>query len=121
MAIQAPTDASANPAVASAQGRRRLFPHGHPGLVLTLILTCQLMVVLDATIVNIALPDIKSALNFSPAGLSWVINAYTLTFGGLLLLGARAGDILGRRRTFLGGIGLFTLASLARWLRPVVG
>jgi len=70
------------------------------------------MVVLDATIVNIALPDIKSALDFSPAGLSWVINAYTLTFGGLLLLGARAGDILGRRRTFLAGIGLFTLASL---------
>jgi EmrB/QacA subfamily drug resistance transporter len=70
------------------------------------------MVVLDATIVNIALPDIKTALHFSPAGLSWVVNAYTLTFGGLLLLGARAGDILGRRRTFLAGIGLFTLASL---------
>ncbi|MDQ2748806.1 MAG: MFS transporter [Actinomycetota bacterium] len=70
------------------------------------------MVVLDATIVNIALPDIKSALHFSPASLSWVVNAYTLTFGGLLLLGARAGDILGRRRTFLAGIGVFTLASL---------
>ncbi|MEP7021522.1 MAG: MFS transporter, partial [Pseudonocardiales bacterium] len=94
------------------QTRRRLFPHGHPGLVLTLILTSQLMVVLDATIVNIALPDIRSALHFSPAGLSWVVNAYTLTFGGLLLLGARAGDILGRRRTFLAGISLFTLASL---------
>src|SRR5437870_9563004 len=85
------------PATAAPPTRRRLLPHGHPGLVLTLILTCQLMVVLDATIVNIALPDIKSALHFSPAGLSWVINAYTLTFGGLLLLGARAGDILGRR------------------------
>jgi EmrB/QacA subfamily drug resistance transporter len=71
------------------------------------------MVVLDATIVNIALPDIRTALHFSPASLSWVINAYTLTFGGLLLLGARAGDILGRRRTFLAGITLFTLASLA--------
>ncbi|PZS25175.1 MAG: MFS transporter [Pseudonocardiales bacterium] len=70
------------------------------------------MVVLDATIVNIALPDIRSALHFSPAGLSWVVNAYTLSFGGLLLLGARAGDILGRRRMFLAGIGLFTLASL---------
>jgi EmrB/QacA subfamily drug resistance transporter len=99
-------------ATAAPRTGRRLLPHGHPGLVLTLILTCQLMVVLDATIVNIALPDIKSALDFSPAGLSWVINAYTLTFGGLLLLGARAGDILGRRRTFLAGIGLFTLASL---------
>jgi EmrB/QacA subfamily drug resistance transporter len=97
---------------APRRGRIRL-PHGHPGLVLALILTCQLMVVLDATIVNIALHDIKSSLGFSSAGLSWVINAYTLSFGGLLLLGARAGDILGRRRVFLGGIALFTLASLA--------
>jgi EmrB/QacA subfamily drug resistance transporter len=80
--------------------------------VLTLILSVQLMVVLDATIVNIALPDIRTALHFSPTSLSWVINAYTLTFGGLLLLGARAGDILGRRRIFLSGIALFTLASL---------
>jgi EmrB/QacA subfamily drug resistance transporter len=87
--------------------------HGHPGIVLAIILTCQLMVVLDATIVNIALPDIKNALGFSSADLSWVINAYTLTFGGLLLLGARAGDILGRRRTLLAGITLFTVASLA--------
>jgi EmrB/QacA subfamily drug resistance transporter len=71
------------------------------------------MVVLDATIVNIALPDIKNALGFSSTGLSWVINAYTLAFGGLLLLGARAGDILGRRRVFLVGIGLFTLASMS--------
>lgn len=85
---------------------------GHRGLVLTLILTAQLMVVLDATIVNIALHDIRDALNFSPAGLSWVVNAYTLTFGGLLLLGARAGDIIGRRRTFALGLALFTLASL---------
>ncbi len=85
---------------------------GHPSLVLAVILTCQLMVVLDATIVNIALPSIRSALHFSAADLSWVINAYTLSFGGLLLLGARAGDILGRRRTFLIGIGLFSLASL---------
>jgi len=81
-------------------------------LVLALVLTAQLMVVLDATIVNIALPEISSALDFTPTGLSWVINAYTLVFGGLLLLGARAGDILGRRRVFLSGIALFTLASL---------
>ncbi|KAA0023128.1 MFS transporter [Antrihabitans cavernicola] len=86
--------------------------HGHPTLVLTLILTCQLMVVLDATIVNVALPHIQSALHFSATDLSWVVSAYTLTFGGLLLLGARAGDILGRRRTFLFGVALFTLASL---------
>jgi len=81
-------------------------------LVLGIILTCQLMVTVDATIVNIALPHIKSALHFSSSSLSWVVNAYTLTFGGLLLLGARSGDIVGRRRTFLVGIALFTLASL---------
>ncbi len=82
------------------------------GLVLAVILTCQLMVVLDATIVNVALPDIKTSLHFSDAQLSWVLNAYTLTFGGLLLLGARAGDLFGRRTTFLTGIGIFTVASL---------
>jgi EmrB/QacA subfamily drug resistance transporter len=98
---------------AGARPRRRLLPHGHPGLVLAVILTCQLMVVLDSTIVNIALPDIQGALRLSSANLSWVINAYTLAFGGLLLLGARAGDILGRRATFLAGIGLFVAASLA--------
>ncbi|NUS11214.1 MAG: MFS transporter [Streptomyces sp.] len=71
------------------------------------------MVVLDSTIVNIANPHIKDALGFSTSGLSWVVNAYTLTFGGLLLLGGRAGDILGRRRVFVAGIALFTAASLA--------
>ncbi len=71
------------------------------------------MVVVDATIVNIALPHIRTALGFSAPSLSWVVNAYTLTFGGLLLLGARCGDILGRRRTFTAGIGLFVVASLA--------
>ncbi len=81
-------------------------------VVLAVILTSQLMVVLDATIVNVALPDIKTALGFSDSQLSWVLNAYTLTFGGLLLLGARAGDLLGRRRTFLAGIAIFTFASL---------
>ena len=96
---------------------RRVLRPGNSGLVLALILTSQLMVVLDATIVNIALPDIKTALDFSPSGLSWVVNAYTLTFGGLLLLGARAGDLLGRRRTFVTGLAIFTLASLGRWLR----
>jgi EmrB/QacA subfamily drug resistance transporter len=84
----------------------------HPGLTLTVIAASQLMVVLDATIVNIALPHIQQALHFSTTSLSWVLNAYTLTFGGLLLLGGRAGDILGRRRVFIFGILLFTLASL---------
>src|SRR4051794_33257373 len=83
----------------------------HPGIALAVIAACQLMVVLDATIVNIALPSIQTALNFQTADLSWVLNAYTLTFGGLLLLGARAGDILGRRRVFVFGILLFSLAS----------
>src|SRR6266568_4113057 len=84
----------------------------HPALTLTVIAGAQLMVVLDATIVNIALPHIQSALHFSTTSLSWVLNAYTLTFGGLLLLGGRAGDILGRRRVFIFGILLFSLASL---------
>jgi EmrB/QacA subfamily drug resistance transporter len=84
----------------------------HPALTLTVIAASQLMVVLDATIVNIALPHIQSALHFSTTSLSWVLNAYTLTFGGLLLLGGRAGDILGRRRVFITGILVFSLASL---------
>jgi EmrB/QacA subfamily drug resistance transporter len=87
-------------------GNRRL------GLALVVIATAQLMVVLDATIVNVALPHIQTALGFSGSGLEWVVNAYALTFGGLLLLGGRAGDILGRRRVFIAGIILFSLASL---------
>jgi EmrB/QacA subfamily drug resistance transporter len=71
------------------------------------------MIILDLTVVNIALPSIAQGLHFSEPNLSWVLNAYTLTFGGLLLLGGRAGDILGRRRVFIAGIVLFTVASLA--------
>ncbi|HTS98369.1 MAG TPA: MFS transporter [Streptosporangiaceae bacterium] len=82
------------------------------GLALVVIATAQLMVVLDATIVNVALPHIQLALGFSGNGLEWVVNAYALTFGGLLLLGGRAGDILGRRRVFIAGIILFSVASL---------
>ncbi|MEV4038649.1 MFS transporter [Streptomyces umbrinus] len=81
-------------------------------IALLVIASCQLMVVLDITIVNIALPHIQSSLGFSTENLSWVINAYTLTFGGLLLLGGRLGDILGRRRVFMFGVLLFVLASL---------
>ena len=76
------------------------------------MLCAQLMVVLDMTVVNIALPHIQTGLHFSEASLSWVLNGYTLTFGGLLLLGGRAGDILGRRRVFMAGIAIFTVASL---------
>jgi EmrB/QacA subfamily drug resistance transporter len=83
----------------------------HLGVALLLIATAQLMVVLDATIVIVAQPHIQTALGFSDSGLEWVTNAYALTFGGLLLLGGRAGDLLGRRRMFV--IGLFSAASLA--------
>ena len=85
----------------------------HLGVALAVIATAQLMVVLDATIVNVALPHVQRALGFSGTGLEWVVNAYALTFGGLLLLGGRAGDILGRRRMFIAGMVLFSLASLA--------
>jgi hypothetical protein len=94
----------------------------HPAVALAVIAASQLMVVLDVTIVNIALPQIQRSLGFSTTDLSWVLNAYTLTFGGLLLLGGRAGDILGRRRVFIAGILLFTLASFrAGWPRPRAG
>ena len=69
------------------------------------------MVILDATITLVALPSIQSDLHFAPSDLQWVINAYMLAFGGFLLLGGRAGDLLGRRRLFLAGVGLFTVAS----------
>jgi EmrB/QacA subfamily drug resistance transporter len=91
---------------ATAGGSRRL------GLALVVIAAAQLMVVLDATIVNVALPHIQQALGFSGSGLEWVVNAYAVTFGGLLLLGGRAGDILGRRRVFIAGLLLFSAASL---------
>src|SRR4051794_35953401 len=85
----------------------------HLGVALLVIATAQLMVVLDATVVNVALPRIQAALGFSGAGLEWVVNAYALTLGGLLLLGGRAGDLLGRRRMFVTGLLLFSAASLA--------
>jgi EmrB/QacA subfamily drug resistance transporter len=83
------------------------------GLALLVIATAQLMVVLDATIVNVALPHIQRTLGFSGSGLEWVVNAYALAFGGLMLLGGRAGDLLGRRKVFIGGLLLFSAASLA--------
>ena len=80
-----------------------------------LVVLClgSLMIVLDSTIVNVALPSIKKDLGFSQTSLAWVVNGYLLTFGGFLLLGGRLGDLLGRRRLFMAGIALFTLASLA--------
>jgi EmrB/QacA subfamily drug resistance transporter len=85
----------------------------HLGAALAVIATAQLMVVLDSTIVIVAQPHIQTALGFSDSGLEWVTNAYALALGGLLLLGGRAGDLLGRRRMFVTGLLLFSAASLA--------
>jgi len=82
-------------------------------IALALLCVAQFVVVLDASIVNVALPSIGTALDFSQENLSWVVNAYILTFGGFLLLGGRMADLLGRRRVFMGGLILFALASLA--------
>ncbi|MEU4176583.1 MFS transporter [Streptomyces sp. NPDC026589] len=100
------TGSHATPADTATSDRHR------GGLALLVIASCQLMVVLDVTIVNIALPHMQQDLGFSTENLSWVVNAYTLTFGGLLLLGGRLGDILGRRRVFVFGVLLFVFASL---------
>jgi MFS family permease len=88
-------------------------PGERRGVVLAIILAGYLLVLIDVSILMAALPSIRADLGFTDTSLSWAQNAYTLTFGGLLLLGARAGDLLGRRRTFMLGIGLFTAASLA--------
>ncbi|HEV7205513.1 MAG TPA: MFS transporter [Jatrophihabitans sp.] len=93
---------------APAGGARR---HAHPGLVLMVIAGAQMMVVLDGTIVNIALPSMGRYFDKSQTDMTWALNAYTLAFGGLLLLGGRMGDILGRRRMFIVGLGLFSLGS----------
>ncbi|MGZ6678155.1 MAG: MFS transporter [Nocardioides sp.] len=91
------------------------------GIVLAVILGCQLMMTLDASIVTTALPHIQHELGFSDASLSWIQNSYVLVFGGLLLLGARAGDLFGRRRIFIGGIAVFTVASLLAGIAPTAG
>lgn len=90
----------------------------HAGSVLAIIVASYLMIVVDISIVITGLPRIQASLGFSAAQLSWVTNAYTLAFGGLLLLGARTGDILGRQRMFIFGLSVFTLASLAIGLAP---
>ena len=82
-------------------------------LLLLTVCLAQFMVILDISIVNVALPSMRSGLHFSPTGLQWVVNAYTLTFAGFLMLGGRAADLLGRRRVFLAGTALFALTSLA--------
>jgi EmrB/QacA subfamily drug resistance transporter len=94
-------------AAAADNGRRNLT------LALVVIAAAQLMVVLDATIVNVALPHVQRALGFSGSGLEWVVTAYAVSFGGLMLLGGRVGDLLGRRRVLVAGLLLFSAASMA--------
>ncbi|MFI6519559.1 MFS transporter [Spirillospora sp. NPDC050679] len=96
-------------------------PARRPHLVLLTVLLCQTMFILDTSVVNIALPAVQRDLGFSAAGLSWVLNAYLLAFGGLLLLGGRAGDMLGQRRALVAGVAVFTAASLAGGLATSAG
>jgi EmrB/QacA subfamily drug resistance transporter len=100
-------------AAAAAPPKSHSAAHINPNAVLAVVAVAQFMVVLDATVVNVALPTIKRAVGFSEQDLSWVLNAYTLVFGGFLLLGGRLADRRGRRRLFVTGIGLFSAASLA--------
>ena len=99
------TAESLTQAAVGAQDRRRW-------LALALIVAAQFMVVLDVAIVNVALPSIKTDLHFSQESLQWVITAYSILFGGVLLLGGRLADLLGRRRLFMAGLALFTVSSL---------
>ncbi|MDQ6851400.1 MAG: MFS transporter [Actinomycetota bacterium] len=99
---------TAHGAGTAVRGARRA---AHPALILLVIAGAQMMVVLDGTIVNIALPSMGNYFSKSQTSMTWALNAYTLAFGGLLLLGGRAGDIFGRRRMFMIGLGLFTLGS----------
>ena len=94
---------------------------GRAAAGIALVLVAQLMLILDATVVNVALPRIDADLGFGPAGLSWVLNAYTLAFGGLLLLGGRLGDVFGRRRVFEIGLAVFTVGSVVGGLAPSPG
>src|ERR1700683_4810618 len=107
MSISVPGQAT--PGQQSGAGRE----HSRDGLVLAIACVAQFMVVLDVSIVTVALPSIGRDLRYTPSGLQWVVNAYVLTFAGFLLFGGRAADLFGRRRSYLFGLGLFTVASLA--------
>src|SRR5262245_60909387 len=96
-------------------------PQRRPWSLLILLSVAEFMVILDVTVVNLALPSIGRALHFAPADLQWVITAYVLLSGGLVLLGGRAADLVGRRAVFLAGLGVFTAASLASGLAPSAG
>src|SRR5215469_5860858 len=107
---KAPTGQPSEPNIAESPRR--------PWSLLILLSAAQFMVILDATVVNVALPSIARSLSFTPATLQWVATAYVLVSGGLVLLGGRATDVIGRRRIFLAGVALFTIASLASGLSP---
>jgi MFS family permease len=94
-------------------------PPAHRSRWLALAVLCAglLMIILDGSIVTVALPAIERDLHFSPAGLTWIVNAYLIAFGGLLLLAGRVGDLTGRKRVFIAGIALFTAASLLCGIR----
>jgi EmrB/QacA subfamily drug resistance transporter len=111
MAKRAQTAGGALLGCSGRPGLRLGLPRGSSA-VLVLVCLAQFMVILDVSIVNVALPSIRSGLHFSTTGLQWVVNAYTITFGGFLMLGGRAADLLGRRRVFLAGTALFSVASL---------
>ncbi|MGW4633548.1 MFS transporter [Nocardia sp. NPDC004415] len=89
--------------------------------LLTVVCAAQFMVVLDISVVNVALPSIRTSLGFSDTGLAWVVNAYALVFAGLLLVGGRLADVFGRKRVFLAGLLLFTVASLVGGLASTPG
>jgi len=107
-----PADSPGTAAVAAYEGAAPAAAPRRLGLVLAVIATAQLMLALDLTIVNVALPHIQAALGFSGSNLEWIVNAYAVAFGGLLLLGGRSGDLLGRRQIFIAGLLVFALASL---------
>ena len=115
LTTEAPITAPAESAPAAAHGGTNRW------LILVIACLAQFMVVLDATVVNVALPSIQKGLHFSPASLQWVVNAYTLIFGGFLLLGGRAADLLGRKRLFVAGVVLFSAASLLNGLAQSSG
>ena len=106
------SQAKAMEAIAPTAPVSRPLSKVNPNAVLAVVAVAQFMVILDATVVNVALPTIQRQLGFSEQSLSWVLNAYTLMFGGFLLLGGRMADRLGRRRLFVAGIALFSGASL---------
>src|SRR5581483_2813497 len=95
-----------------AKAKRELSKHSeNKWVILALLAMAQFMVVLDVTIVNVALPSMARQLHFTTSGLQWVITAYTITFGGFLLLGGRAADLFGRRNIFIGSVSFFALMS----------